>query len=247
MKPVFSSLLILLFLSTTSSAQQILVPAKNVFQTKWIKESSYTMVWYGMRDTMKMEIGEVRTQISFDKKNIIVITTVAMKSIKAPWIDSAIAIRKTMAPVQHTSSNMQRDMVLNFNKIVTGNYLDKMKKVNHVISDTTDMPYFDSNLYPTLITWLPLTDGYAKDLSIYDYNPMGKKGVVKAHIKNVQSGSYQSSKSGERKVWIVTVNDDLGSNDKDFITYHIDKQTRQLWKQEINAQGRKMVMVRKEL
>ena len=100
-------------------------------------------------------------------------------------------------------------MVLNFGNIVTGFYLDKIKKTNTGISDTTKIDYFDSNLYPSLIGWLPLKDGYTQDISIYDYNPAAKIGVIKAAVKEVKSGTYTSAKSGVRDVWMVTVTDEI--------------------------------------
>ena len=138
-------------------------------------------------------------------------------------------------------------MVLNFGKIVTGFYNDKLKQKHTVISDTTRTAYFDSNMYPVLTTWLSLKEGYKKNISIYDYNPSGKIGVIKASVKQVTSGIYESIKSGSRDVWILTVSDEIGNNANDFMTYYIDKKDRRLWKQEIKAGGRKMLMLRKEL
>lgn len=51
---------------------------------------------------------------------------------------------------------------------------------------------------------------------------------------------------GIKNVWIVTVADEIGNGKNDFMTYYIDKKDRKLWKQEINAAGRKMIMIRKE-
>jgi hypothetical protein len=48
-------------------------------------------------------------------------------------------------------------------------------------------------------------------------------------------------------VWVVTIVDEIGSNENDFMTYYIDKKDRAVWKQEINAGGRKMLMQREEL
>jgi hypothetical protein len=97
-----------------------------------------------------------------------------------------------------------------------------------------------------LITWIPLKEGYKQDISIYDYNPSGKIGVIKASVKNVVSGIYKSNKTGNRNVWVVTVTDEIGNGKDDFMIYYIDKTNRKLWKQEINAGGRKMIMQRKE-
>lgn len=240
MKSIFFS--VLAILSFAANAQKLLTPSQRSFEKKWVKNSSYQMTWYALKDTSKFEIGKVSTQILVNTKNITVVTQVNMKNMKAPWVDSSIADVKTLQPIRHSSYNMQRDMVLNFGKVVTGYYYDKMQKSKTIINDTTNAGYFDSNLYPALIGWLPLENGYKQDISIYDYNPSSKIGVLKASVKNVESGTYQSEKSGTRDVWIVTVTDEISNTGNDMSVYYFDKIDRKLWKQEIEANGRKMIM-----
>jgi hypothetical protein len=230
-----------------ANAQKTLVPAKNIIEKKWIKNQSYQMIWYGIRDTAKMEIGKVNTSISSDKNTITIVTQVSMKQMKTPWVDSTVADKSTLKPILHSSYNGQRDMVLNFGKIVTGFYNNKIKKKQTEIKDTTNEAYFDSNLYPTLITWLPLKEGYKQDISIYDYNPDAKIGVLKAFVKEVKKGAYESKNSGTRNVWIVTVADEIGNGENGVSTYYIDVLDRKVWKQQIDAGGRKMEMVLVEM
>lgn len=165
-----------------------------------------------------------------------------MTNMKIPWIDTTVANLKTLKPIRHSSYNMQRDLVLNFGKIVTGFYNDKIKKNIILVNDTTESDFFDSNLYPILIGWLPLKNNYKQDILIYDYNPSAKTGAIKASIKNVGSGLYQTDKSGIRKVWIVSVSDEIGNSENGVSTYYFDKVNRKLWKQEIDVKGRKMMM-----
>lgn len=237
-----SLLLVIIVVAVTAKSQNVLTPRKNSVETKWIKNSNYQMIWYALRDTAKFEIGKVSTQITVDKSKLFVVTQVAMKNMKAPWIDSTIADSKTLQPVKHSSYNMQRDMVLNFGKIVTGYYNDKLKKNTIIINDTTKTDYFDSNLYPVLIGWLPLNNNYQQNISIYDYNPSAKIGVIKAFVKNVVSSTYQTDKSGVRDVWVVTVSDEIGNGENGVSVYYFDKEDRKLWRQDIEAGGRKMMM-----
>jgi len=170
-----------------------------------------------------------------------------MKNSKAPWIDSSVANRKGLSPIVHSSYNGQRDMVLQFGKVVTGYYFEKARKKNTVISDTTRQSYFDSNLYPYLLGLLPLKEGYTQEISIYDYNPSGKIGVIKARVKNVQSGVYNSPVSGSHDVWMVTVDDEIGSGPVETRSvYYFGKTDRKLWQQEIMLGARKMAMIVKE-
>jgi hypothetical protein len=230
-----------------TNAQTILTPSKNAVEKKWIKNQNYEMVWYAVKDTTKKEIGKISTSISSNKKNITVVTQVSMKQMKTPWVDITIAKKNTLKPIRHSSYNGQRDMILNFGKVVTGTYNNKMKKKQSEIKDTTNQAYFDSNLYPTLISWLPLKEGYKQDIAIYDYNQDSKIGVIKAFVKEVKKCTYKSKNSGIRTVWLVTVADEIGNGENGTSTYYIDTLDRKVWKQEINAGGRKMEMILVEM
>jgi hypothetical protein len=98
--------------SLASHAQSILTPSEKAVERKWIQTGHYEMTWYTLRDTSRMEMGRVSTQLLTDKKTLTVVTTVAMKNSTAPWVDTSIARLATLQPVRHASYNRQRDMVL---------------------------------------------------------------------------------------------------------------------------------------
>lgn len=229
-------------LSFALSAQHTLTPGVKSFDKKWIKPKEYEMAWLGYRDTIGFEMGRVHTSVIINNGVLSIVTKVKMKNFKEPWIDSTVANLETLSPIRHSSYNMQRDMVLNFGKIVTGYYFDKLKNTNLIINDTTGSKYFDSNIYPALLGWLPLKENYTTSIAIYDFNPSAKKGVMAANVKQVTSGTYQSEKNGIRDVWIVNVQDEIGNGGNGTSTYFFDKENRMLWKQEINVNGRKMMM-----
>lgn len=235
----FILLALMTITSLTSNGQNLLTPSKRSFEKKWVTNTDYQMIWYTVKDTREYEIAKVTTRISKDKSKITVVTRVIMKNMKTNWIDSTVADLKTLRPIRHASYNMQRDVVLNFGKVVTGFYNDKIKKIITTINDPTSSEYFDSNLYPILIGWLPLCDSYKQNISIYNYTPAGKRGVIKAYVKNVASSSYQTEKNGIRNVWDVTVSDEIGNG---ISTYYFDKVDRKLWKHEIDTNGHKMIM-----
>jgi len=236
---------LLTFFALISNAQNLLVPGKNTFEKKWIRLQEYKMQWFTIRDTNMIEIGEVTTKFLTDKNKLTIVTSVEMKNSKTPWIDSTVASLIDLSPIRHTSNNARRNMALNFGSTVTGIYEDKIKGIQTNISDTPKGTYFDSNLYPMLISWLPLKENLKSEISIYDYNPTGKIGITKAWVKNVTNGSYATSKYGTVKVWIVSVEDGI-SNGQTSMNFYIGQADRKLWKQEINASGRKMVMQRME-
>lgn len=233
-------LIVLILASAATNAQSLLIPSRRAVDRKWMRNSTFEMTWYAVKDTLKFQIGRVNTQVSMNKKNLTVVTQVSMQNMKTPWVDTTVADVETLEPVRHSSYNPQREMVLEFGKVVTGYYVDKMKNTTLVIRDTTNDAYFDSNLYPLLIGWLPLSDHYAQDISIYDYNPAVRMGVIKAFVKNVSGGTCHTDKNGVRDVWVVTVSDEIGKNSQS--TYYFDKADRRLWKQEINVNGRTMLM-----
>lgn len=61
---------ILAIITIVGNAQTIIILGKNSFQKKWIKNETYQMIWYSVRDTAKFEIGKVSTQIESDRKII---------------------------------------------------------------------------------------------------------------------------------------------------------------------------------
>ncbi len=226
-------------LSCSLYAQKALTPGKKSFQSQWLKPEKQHMTWYAVKDTTLFEIGKISSQISTDKQ-LIVVTEVNLKNSPSPWIDSTSAEISTLKPIFHSSYNAQRDMRLVFGPIVSGFYNDKIKKSNTAIADQPNSGYFDSNLYPVLLRWLPLTESYRQTIAIYDFNPE-KKGILKAFVTDVKSGEYQSQKSGKRKVWIVSVHDEIGDGST-ASRYYIDKESRKLWQQEINAANRQMLL-----
>lgn len=240
MRPVL--LISFLIITIVSEAQTPLTPGKGSFEKKWVKNTSYTMTWYAIKDTTKLEIGNVSTQIATDNNTITVVTRVNLKNMKEPWVDSTIADNTTLKPIRHASYNGQRDMVLNFGGVVSGFYNDKIKNTYTVISDTTLAGYFDSNLYPVLIGWLPLREGYSREISIYNYNPGSKTGIIKATVNEVKSGIYESLRSGSRNVWVIKVTDEIGNSANTISTYYFDRKDRKLWKQEISIGDRKMIL-----
>ncbi|PZU80112.1 MAG: hypothetical protein DI529_16875 [Chryseobacterium sp.] len=130
-----------------------------------------------------------------------------------------------------------RNMLLRFTKNkVTGYYLDNKTRKKDMIDELTTSPYFDSNSYPALIRFLPLSENYSNEIAIFDYNPTAKKGIIKAYIEKVEKSEYNG-----KKVWVVKSTDDIQDR-KAESTYYIDIDSRKILKQEINAGGRKMIM-----
>ena len=221
------------------SAQNLLSPANVKLDSKYISDESSEVSWTMENAGSKIEIGKVTTDFKkLNKKDLLIKTTVKMKQSTEAWVDSTIVKISDFLPVYHSSFNSMRNMSIRFNKNkATGYYLDKKtQKKDIIIDEATNSRYFDSNAYPALIRFLPLKENYKAEISIFDYNPTAKKGIIKAYIEKVEKAEYNG-----KKVWVVKTTDDIQYR-KTESTYYIDMITRKVLKQEINAGGRKMTM-----
>jgi hypothetical protein len=232
-------LVILIISSAQFFAQKSLSPNTVQLESKYIKDETSNAVWYAAKGDQKMEIGKVTTQVKkVDKATLLIKTTVKMN--QAPetlWVDSTLVKTSNFQPIYHSSYNSMREMSLKFGKNkVTGYYLDKKTQKKDNINENVSSEYFDSNSYPGLIRFLPLKEHYSTEMPIFDYNPTAKKGVVKAYVEDVNTGELNG-----KKVWIVKTTDDIQDR-KTIVTYYIDVVTREVLKQDIDANGRKMVM-----
>lgn len=235
MKPF---LVLLLISSVNLFSQKLLTPSNSTIDAKLIKDETSEAVWYAENAGTKIEIGSIITELKkLNKTDLLIKTTVKLKQAPdAKWADSTIVKTANFQPVYHSSFNMMRDMVLKSGKTkVTGYYLDKKsQKKDNIEMDAAD--YFDSSSYPVLIRFSPLKENYTADLSIFDYNPDAKKGLIKAYILDVKKTDYNG-----KKVWAVKTTDDIGDK-KNIVTYYIDTETRKILKQDIDMNGRKMTM-----
>lgn len=83
--------------------------------------------------------------------------------------------------------------------------------------------------YQNIIRWLPLKEGYKKELLVYDFDPNSNTSFSKVQILEVKSENFQTDNSGIRPVFKVT------EIYKDSKTVHfIDKVDRRIWKHEFN-------------
>ncbi|PIF47464.1 hypothetical protein CLU96_4519 [Chryseobacterium sp. 52] len=231
-------LILLLISSANVFSQKLLTPNTINIDPKLIKDETSEAVWYAENAGTKIEIGNIITELKkLNKTDLLIRTTVKMKqSPDAKWTDSTIVKTSNFQPVYHSSFNMMRDMVLKSGKAqVTGYYLDKKTQKKEDI----EMPaadYFDSSSYPMMIRFSPLKENYTADISIFDYNPNAKKGMIKAYILDVQKEDVNG-----RKAWAVKTTDDIGDK-KTIVTYYIDPETRKILKQEMDLGGRKMTL-----
>ncbi|WP_415328921.1 hypothetical protein [Chryseobacterium sp. MMS23-Vi53] len=220
-------------------AQKTLNPSNVKLESKFIKDETSNAVWYVEKGDQKMEIGKISTKTKkIDKATLLIETTVRMNQAPdKPWVDSTLVKIPNFQPIYHSSYNLSREMVLKFEKNkATGYYLDKKTQKKDDINENISTEYFDSNAYPGLIRYLPLKEHYSTEMPIFDYNPTAKKGIIKAYIEDINKGELNG-----KQIWIVKTTDDIQDR-KTIVTYYLDIATREVLKQEIDSNGRKMVM-----
>ncbi|WP_245896424.1 DUF3108 domain-containing protein [Flavobacterium sediminis] len=240
MKKTIFSLILSMGIVLFSFGQAPLSPQNNPVDYSLVKNESSKMKWFVLQDTMKIEIGTIQTDVQKKGNELIVISTIDLNRSPVKWVDSTIVKTDRFKPVYHSSYNQQRDMALHFKEEITGYYLDKMNNKKVMILEKADESYFDSNFYPQLIRWLPLKEGYSDIISIFDYNPVAKIGVITATITQVKDSTLLSH-GLPKETWIVTTTDDISDNEV-VSTYYIEKSSRKVLKQEIDIKGKKMLM-----
>ncbi|CAL2082370.1 hypothetical protein [Tenacibaculum sp. 190524A05c] len=233
-------LLFSVFVLVKSFAQIDISPKHNTSNVDFLKSETYEMDWYMTFDNKKISIGNVNTVMNKEGDKIYLTTKIKMNNSKRSWIDSTIVNSKDFSPIYHSSYNQQRDIILFFGDNITGSYYDKQKQEKTQILEKVENSFFDSNFYPQLIRFLPLEEGYKSKISIFDYNPNLKIGVMTASIKGATEKIIEF-KGKKRAVWEVQTTSDISDNSTTIIFY-IDQFTREILKQVIHAKGRKMIM-----
>lgn len=240
---VFSLLTAFLAVASWSNAQVLLTPAATVFDKKFLKSGSYDMACYLIRDGQQVEFSTFNFQIHVTDKSLGVYTTVQTNGSKQSLIDTSVSDLQTFKPIYRSSFGQNKDMVVHFGKDITGYHFDKKSKKRTAIKEAGPLAFFDSYTYPYIIGLLPLATGYKTDLAVYDYKPENNTNKKRARIEEVKSNIYVSPVTGEHKVWAVSVWEE-STNDR--YVYHVDKDTRRLWKVEVKTQGQQVLMVDKE-
>lgn len=103
-------------------------------------------------------------------------------------------------------------MVLDFEAdIVNGYYKDNDNQTTTQIHDTVKQNYFDSNIYPFLISWLPLKVGYTAQIPVYDYGDNSHHGIVYVKINVVRKDQLKRTNGDLDEVFVVDVLDGINN------------------------------------
>lgn len=231
--------------SLHSNAQITLMPGETSFDKKYLKSTNFEMACFALSGKQMVEVSSFNVQVNATAKTFSIYTSLQMYSTNEQWIDTSIADAATLKPLYRSSYNPDREFALRFGKEVMGFYFDKQTKKKSNVKETAKDSFFDSYAYPYLLGSLPLSSGYRANMHVYDYKPANNTNIKTTRIEEVKSGMYISEMTGEHKVWQVSVFEEA-TNEK--YEYHIDKDSRRLWKIEIlAANGQRFILLNKEL
>ena len=237
MKRIFVPLVLLLALSCP--AQKTFVTGKEILTSK-LHPTAYKMTWYMQEDTMKMFIADVITRVSIKPDTVYIVQNIQMKGSKDSWVDSTVASMRNFRPIYHSSYNQQRDMVVRYKESnVEGSYNDKRKGAVTPFLDTVAGWYFDSNIYPHLLAWLPLRKGYTSQIPIYNFGGPGNMGIFSVSIKSVTKDTYTTSLNEVVKVYSVDIVDGSSQSSSQYL---IGQKNRKTYKITTQTSRGKMVM-----
>lgn len=241
MKNVLAILLI--FCCSVVLAQAQISPGVD-FESKWLVERDWKMNMSMVSNKNTRNLGVIHYSWSKnDDDTYEIISEVALSGLPSKaWIDSLTINAKDLSPIRHNSINMQRNILIDYDKLITGYYEDKIKKVKTPFSYPTESPVFDSGFYLFLLQLLPLDSlSTPAEIDIFDFKPEGKQGFLKAFIVGIESGFYEPLNGEKIDSWIVKTYDTIGRGDQ--TVSFISKSARTLLKQEtLDKDGNGMVL-----
>lgn len=233
----------ILLLAAFVNAQKIPVIGGGQFDKSFYKDVRQEMSYSLRNGGSDNEIGSFVFETRMKENRLHVYTSLRLFNSTDTWIDTSIADGQTFQPVYRSSSTPAGEMVLNYEKEITGFYYDRKTKKKTAIREPGQSIFFDSYAYPYLLGLLPLTSGYKSEIAIYDYKQGSERNIKKCRIEEVKSNVFVSSLTGEHKTWQVDVLEEA-SNDR--YIYYFDKDSRRLWKIEIFSRGQHIVLADRE-
>lgn len=239
-----TSLLATILTTTLMGAAQTQTSNQQLFDKKLIKEGQFEMTCYIMNGGKLVEFGNFSMEVTNENNRYSIFTVFNTNYSDEVVTDTSISDAQTYNPIYRSSYSKKRELVLRFGKEVTGYNYDKVNRKRTDIREPVKDVYIDNYAYPYLLSALPLTSGFKKQLAVYEYKPDNKSNLKKVLIEETQNNAHTSQHSGQRKVWAVKVFEEATG---DRYVYHVDQESRRLWKVEItDSKGNKMLMVDKE-
>ena len=211
-------------------AQQLILPGNNTLNPSLLKPGNYSMAYYFKKDGQYTEIGTYNVNVFLENQKLNVNTSLSFHNSSMVWNDGFVANIHSFTPVSSYIERDQFSVHLNYSNTITGEYIPKKNGKKKTINIAIPNNYFNISFYPYIIRMLPLETGYKATIPVYDYEASDNNRLYNIVIKEVKSNIYQSTFTGEYKVWKVSVFEESTGH---YFDYYIDKQTRRLWEVQI--------------
>lgn len=231
-KSIFAAAL--LFAAVSNNVQ-----SQSKFDPKLLTPGRNTLACYTVKNGKESPIGTLTFGLHAADDKLTVTTITAFTGMEE-WKDTAVSTLSSFKPIYRASHNHMRDMVLYFEKDITGYHVDKKNGRENEIKEAGNRSFVDSYTYPFLLSLLPLNSGYQTDFQVYDYKPSNTDNVKTAVVKEVKTSTFMSKSTGNHDVWEVTVQEP--STGEKSVSY-IDKKTRRLWQLDIFCKGLQVRMI----
>jgi len=227
----------------TGLAQEKLFPNKNWVNRRRLREETYTMKWYLTTDSVRREMGSIKTTVKVLKKEgkISIVQLIRLPEKAGSWIDSTMVNLYDYSPVYHSSSNAQRNMRLRFTRSNVDVLYVPAGKAPISVNESVGGGFFDSNFYPFFFQWVDLYPDYTAQINIYDYSPE-KHGVLKAWIRKVEEVEYKAEQGTTTKAWKLTVQDEIVPSATS--TYYVATKDHRLLQIDIDMGAARAQMIR---
>lgn len=241
---IIATVLCLLFFAGLVSGQTLLTPGQVKFNESGLRNSKAEFAYYAVDNGQQVEIGNFFIETKLTDEQFTVATELKLHSNANRWIDTSISDRQSLRPVYRSSVSPEKKLVLRYGTEVKGEYLDKNTGKKAPIRHTVEVSFFDSYLYPYMLSLLPLTTGYKADISVFEFKPGQSKHVKRSRIEEVVNNLHKSPLTGEHKVWKLSVFEEA-TNDR--YTYYIDKEDGRIWKIDIQSKNTRLVLINREI
>lgn len=228
---------------TAYSQTSILINGK-YFDCSRIKNETYQMDCYLVNGQEKKLISFFKIDVDVNSNRLSLFTTLSFPGTNETVKDTVISDANKLIPIYRSSYSKQRNYAINFNKNITGYYLDKTTRKKTEIKEPLNNNALDSYLYPYILGALKLNESFKGTLSVYDYKNDNTNHISSVSINDVETATYNSKRFGVRNVWKINVQEE---STRDKYIYYADKESGKLWKIDIDSKGQKIEMIDNEI
>lgn len=220
------TLSILLLAFSFSSAQTKILPGNKLINSNVIHQGSFNMTYYHSDIAEATELGNYNVEVQIKDGKFYLTTYHKAKYYEEKNI--VVANVNNFKTISRNSSSLEKEISNEFS--ISNGVFTNTKTGNKTNYDTklADQ-YFDYNLYPYILSALPLKlGGENYVLPIIDIDQTTNKVTTdEAIVLETKTDQFTSPLTGQHMCWKLTV---VHKNTKKYVFYYIDKNNRRIRK-----------------